>query len=372
MSQAQITVIIPLYFAADKVSTLLEIIARQKNPFDPKARQADWMEVLFIDNASTDTTVAALQTAIEKNYPDPTSRSHLRIEVNEKNLGLSRSLNKAFSLTRTPFALTCHSDCRFGQEDYVARMLDLLIRHPDAGAITGQTSIDPGKQLPLTEKVNLVTNLMDLFPPLSRDEVVPVGFAEGRCDGFRLEALRAAGFYDTSLKLAGEDQVLAAAMRAHSYEIYQAPSLIYYLSVSIQQDTLNKLARHQQRFGRAHPYILLLNRGAHQGAISKSAGTNRKSRTLLRLTQLLSCGLYLTALALIIKGHSWPMALSALIIVLSAKLALFAKHLRVVRFSPVELLVFFLYQPVLDFAYTIGVAQGLWLLTQSSQKREIG
>ena len=49
------------------------------------------------------------------------------------------------------------------------------------------------------------------------------------------------GFYDTHLRVAGEDQVLVARLRERGYEVYQAPRLVYHLSVSGGQDTVRKL-----------------------------------------------------------------------------------------------------------------------------------
>ncbi len=61
--------------------------------------------------------------------------------------------------------LTCHLDCRFGSDDYVASMLDLIESHPEAAAITGQPKLPPGERLSFAEKVNVVANLMDVVPP---------------------------------------------------------------------------------------------------------------------------------------------------------------------------------------------------------------
>ena len=81
---------------------------------------------------------------------------------------------------------------------------------------------------------------------------------EGKTKAIRQE-LREAGFYDTTLRRAGEDQVLSARMRAAGHRVCRAPTLRYYLSVSSDQDSLLKLVRHAQLFGRVTPYLLLAN-----------------------------------------------------------------------------------------------------------------
>lgn len=362
----KITVIFLLYTEAKYVPGLFQAILAQRH--SGFAREEDWLEVIFVDNGSRDETHRVMLQELEK----AGSPSNYQILHHERNLGISGALNDAFSRVRTPYVLTCHCDVLFGSDDYVAHMADLMAAQPKAGAIAGQPAMAPKKKMPFAEKVNLITNLMDIFPAQEGTEsLVPVGFVEGRCEIFRLEALKAAGFYDTTLRLAGEDQVLAARMREAGYELYQAPYLRYYLSVSNDQDSLWKLVRHQRVFGRAHPYILLKNKKATSGVIGKSAGANRQLRTILRGTQILSSGLYLLTIAGLLAGISPWAALVPLLLAFLIKLALFGRHLAAVRFEPIEFALFFLFQPVLDVSYTWGLMQGLWLLTHSSAARPI-
>jgi hypothetical protein len=212
---------------------------------------------------------------------------------------------------------------------------------------------------------------MDLFPPLDQGELIPVGFAEGRCDVFRMSALEKAGYYDPTLRLAGEDQVLAGKMRSHGFRICQAPHLKYYLSVSVQQDSLAKLPQHQRRFGRAHPYILLRHRDARQGAVGDQAGGNRNVRTWLSAQQLLATGGYFLCLVLALLGAPWGIWLSPLVALFGLKLLFFARHFREVRFTAREIVIFFAYQPVLDVCYAWGLLEGLWTLARRQGTGEI-
>ncbi len=204
-----------------------------------------------------------------------------------------------------------------------------------------------------------MANLMDIFPAETGDELVPVGFAEGRCDAFRLEAVSAAGYYDTSHHSAGEDQILSARMRAAGYEVYQAPGLRYLLSVSDEQDTVGKLVRHTELFGEKHP-ILVLRGAASAGAVGGAAGRNRRARSLLRLSHLVAVAAWLFLPSALYLGASPLVAALPLVAVAVLKAWLFARHLAAVRFSSGELLRFVVLQPVLDFAYAWGFARGLW------------
>jgi len=364
-TSARITVVFLLYRAAREVPGLVEALVRQKHPRLPE--QSEWLEALFMDDASGDDTPQVLEGTLRKIG----APGHYRFVPNPRNLGLAATLNKALRLVRTRYVLTCHLDCRFGREDYVAAMLDLLERHPKAAAITGQPVLRDPHEMAFPEKLNVVTNLMDVFPADTREELVPVGFAEGRCDAFRLEALAAVGFYDATLRTAGEDQVLAARLRAKGYEVYQAPALPYRLSVSGEQDTVLRLARHQWLFGLAHPYILMRTRGTGEGVAGTRAGVKRRARALLRLVQVAStavCGIAIVALALGRPG----LAAAVLLPVIVAKAALFARHLRAVPFTAVEHARFWLTQPLLDAAYAVGLAQGLWRALRGAAGRPIG
>jgi GT2 family glycosyltransferase len=259
-------VVFLLYNAARTTPALVSALAGQRRPGE--ARQSDWLQAIFVDDASTDGTREVLARRLQEHGQAP----HWRTVLSPTNLGLAATLNKAFSLVSTPYALSCHLDCLFGDESYVSRMVDLMEAHPKAGAITGKPAVPKEGALPFAEKVNLVANLMDILPERADPGLVPVGFAEGRCDIFRMAALEAAGFYDTALRTAGEDQVLAARMRARGYEVYQAPALSYVLSVSDEQNTEGKLLRHQRLFGRAHPYILLRTRNTSAGVRGERPG----------------------------------------------------------------------------------------------------
>ncbi len=258
-SRARITVVYPLWRAASTVDALVEAVARQRPP--EGADPSSWLEVLFIDDASPDGTVERLREALlAADVPFP-----VRVLENERNLGLAGNLNRALATVATDYVLTCHVDCRFGSDDYVAHAVRLLDAHPDVGAIAGQSTADPDAGLSRAEKVYMAANLMDVFPE-EVEGLVPVGFAEGRCDAFRMAGLEKAGFYDTTLRTAGEDQILASRLRAEGYRVCQAPSLHYHLSVSSSQDSLRKLVRHARLFGRMHPYLLFVNRGTMAGA----------------------------------------------------------------------------------------------------------
>jgi glycosyltransferase involved in cell wall biosynthesis len=365
LSDAGVTVVFLLYNAERAVPMLVAALARQRHP--RIERQSEWLEALFVDDCSRDGTAAVLARCLEERG----SPSNWRSIRNERNLGLAATLNLAFGAVRTPFALSCHCDCEFGTDTYVAEALELVESRPRAAAVTGKPTLPPGRELPFAERVNLIANLMDVLPPESDAALVPVGFAEGRCDIFRLAALREVGFYDTTLRTAGEDQVLAARLRRSGYEVLQAPHLPYFLSVSDEQDTISKLLRHQRLFGRAHPYILLRTRRAGHGVAGPAAGANRRSRLLLRVQQLAATFTLLGCATALLLGSSPLLPAAALALLLAVKVALFRRHLRIVPLRGLEWIAFALLQPALDASYSLGLAQGLVAAAAGSPARPI-
>jgi GT2 family glycosyltransferase len=352
---ARATIAFLLYNAEKSVVRLLESALNQRHP-DYK-NQNEWLEIIFVNDRSKDQTSDVLKQALLK-LGNP---AHIKVIDHTTNLGLSKTVNEVMALAATPHVLTCHCDCFFETEHYVADMNGLMERNPEIAAITGSPIIDFSKQVSFAERVNLVSNLMDLFSSTEK-ELVPVGFAEGRCDIFRVEALKKVGYYDTNLRTAGEDQVLCARLRNAGYLIRQAPFCRYFLSVSTEQDSIFKIAKHQQLFGQAHPYILVMAKGAHHGVISSQSGDNRKKRMLLRATQLLSILGYMGVLFLILVNQKFILGFSLLYFIFYVRYMVFRKHLHQIVFSPSELLLLFAYQPLFDFAYAIGLIQGIWFL----------
>jgi GT2 family glycosyltransferase len=360
-SEPRITVVFLLHYAVEAVADLVAALARQHPPAG--ADPARWVEVIFNDDASTDGTVERLEAELAAaKLPFA-----VRVLRNEENLGLSRSLNRALASVETEYVLTCHLDCRFASDDYVAHVIDLLDRHPHVGVVSGQPIADVERGLSRVEKVYFAANLMDVFPD-GAGELEPVGFAEGRCDGFRLEVLRETGFYDTTVRRAGEDQVLAARIRAAGYRVCRAPGLRYYLSVSASQDSLLKLVRHAYLFGRVHPYLLLANRGTAAGVAGPAAGRNRSLRMMLRACQLAGAVTWVGLGAAAATRRWRGPAVAAVVAANALKSTLFVRYVRELRFDARDVGVLTAVQPALDVAYGTGIAKGLWQLAGRGER----
>jgi glycosyltransferase involved in cell wall biosynthesis len=353
MADARLTVVFPTYNAAGAVPGLVAGVAAQEPP--EGAPLDSWLEVIFIDNDSSDDTVDRIHAQLAAQQLP----YRVRVIRNEENLGLARSFNRALEAVETDYVLTCHADCRFASERYLASVIEILDANPALAVVSGQPIADVEGGLSRVEKVYLAANLMDIFPD-GDEPLQPVGFAEGRCDGFKMQALRAAGFYDTTLRRAGEDQILSARLRALGYRVCRAPGLRYYLSVSSDQDSLLKLVRHANLFGRVHPYLLLAHRGTVLGISGEAAGRNRSIRAGLRLLQLAGAASSIWFVASIAVRRPSPAAAAAVVAVNVPKWRLFNRYVRQLHFEPQDIAALAALQPALDVAYTAGFIEGLW------------
>lgn len=83
------------------------------------------VEVLIIDNNSTDTSLSALRTHIGN---DP----QVHIHENDRNTGFSKASNQALEQASGEYALFLNPDCLI-RPDTLARMIEVMDADPDAG-----------------------------------------------------------------------------------------------------------------------------------------------------------------------------------------------------------------------------------------------
>ena len=82
----KVTVIFLLYNAGETVAMLVDAIAAQKHPH--LESQSEWLDVIFMDDRSTDDTLAKLHEALSRIGNPP----NYHVEANSTNLGLARTL----------------------------------------------------------------------------------------------------------------------------------------------------------------------------------------------------------------------------------------------------------------------------------------
>ena len=130
MSQetAALSVIIPVYKAGPDFVSLLTELAGQKTDFG--------YEVLIADDASPDGTAGRIERHL-KSLSNPCFKL-LRLS---KNSGPAGARNFAVSQARGKLFLLIDADCRVVSNDYLARVFEAHLRHPDAvigGGVEGR------------------------------------------------------------------------------------------------------------------------------------------------------------------------------------------------------------------------------------------
>jgi len=129
-------------------------------------------ELLVLDNASTDASVAIIEEAL-KTFPRPS-----RFVKAEKNLGFAGGHNALFALTQCEYVFCVNQDVA-ADDDYLARLMEFFDRSPAAGSASGvlrhaDDSIDTaGLKMTWYEKVVDMTKA----PPTDETDVFGVSGA---------------------------------------------------------------------------------------------------------------------------------------------------------------------------------------------------
>jgi len=281
----RVSVIIPCRNEVNTIGPTLDSILRQK-PYDAFPIE-QWVEVLVVNDASTDGTDRVLAEYAQKH-------AVVQVVANETRLGLAGSYNRAIRQARAPILLTCHADCRLQGDEYLQRMIGHF-SDDRVAAVTGKPVCPDFTKLTFAEKTYILTHLMDIEeePPMLRE----INFTEGRCDGFRRQALEAVGLYNEKTRISGEDQILATELRKRGYRLLQDTSLRYHLSVGSSQNNAWRIILRQIVLGQGQAFILMRT-GFDNSRLAVTA-PNRFRRRRLRMLQVAAVPLCLIALAVL-------------------------------------------------------------------------
>jgi N-acetylglucosaminyl-diphospho-decaprenol L-rhamnosyltransferase len=201
-------------------------------------------EICVVDNASSDGSAEMVAAEF----------TQAQLIVNAENVGYPSANNQgleAFGFTETPnpqsqtprFALLLNPDTEL-PPDALARMLDFMAEHPDAGA-AGPKLVLPDRSLDRACRRSLPTpevcfyklmGLSRLFPRSRRfgrynltyldpDRVAQVGSVVGAFMLVRAEAIDQAGLMDGQFFMYGEDLDWAYRIQAAGWKVYYNPTV---------------------------------------------------------------------------------------------------------------------------------------------------
>ncbi len=115
LSKSRVSLIIPCYNYGHLVAESIESALSQTYPAD---------EILFIDDASTDNSVE-----VARRYGP-----RIRVEANQKNLGVVENFRKAVGLTHGDYICFLGADNRF-RSDYIEQTKTILDKEPETGVV---------------------------------------------------------------------------------------------------------------------------------------------------------------------------------------------------------------------------------------------
>jgi GT2 family glycosyltransferase len=209
-------------------------------------------EVIVVDNASSDGSVAML----ESEFP-----SVIRI-VNGENKGFGAANNQALAIMKGKYALLLNSDVVL-TTGAVSKLWDFCESNEKAAIVCGQLlNADGSKQNSIASFPRLLTlaantSLLEyLFPgryPSKRyrhTSPIEVDSAIGACMMIRKKALDEAGAFDERYFFFFEETDLAYTMRLQGWKIYQVPdALVYHLQgQSIGHNISSRIEFYRSRY----------------------------------------------------------------------------------------------------------------------------
>ena len=210
------------------------------------------LEVIVVDNASSDGSVAML----ESEFPDV-----IRV-VNKENKGFGAANNQAFAVMKGEYALLLNSDTVLMPEA-IKKLWDFCKTSERAGIVCGQLlNADGTKQNSIASFPDLLTlatniSLLEyLFPgryPSKRYQhtsPIEVDSAIGACMMIRKKALEETGFFDERYFFFFEETDLAYTMHLKGWKIYQVPdAFIYHLQgQSIGHNVRSRIEFYRSRY----------------------------------------------------------------------------------------------------------------------------
>lgn len=210
------------------------------------------VEVIVIDNGSTDDSVRAVQATMPQ----------ARLVRNRTNLGVARARNQGLEVAVGEFVLFLDSDAELMPGSMPA-MLGFMEHHPRAGVVGPKLVAPDGSvQFSCRRFPTLPGKVLRQFPPsvragagwladeemrdLDRTVAHPVDYVIGACQLIRRSAIDAVGRLDERMFYGPEDVDFCLRVWKAGWEVYYVPSAV--------------VVHHEQRMAR-RPSMLTLRHG---------------------------------------------------------------------------------------------------------------
>jgi len=262
------SVIIVNYNFGDFLVACLESLSGRSNG------SAEGLEIVVVDNGSTDGSIAAAQSR----FPG------VKYVLNKKNLGFARACTIGVRQSTGEFILFLNPDTVV-RPDAIGQAEDFMAAHPDAGALGGMVLNPDGSRQPTVRRFPTYTNILfgrnspvtRIFPDnrfsrkylcadldYTKPQVVDV-----LCGAFlfvRRRALAAVGGFDERFFFMVEDTDLCYRLKEKGWQVYYFPQpvCIHHLGERIKPNRKREKFYHSigmYRFYDKHYHPNLLLKG---------------------------------------------------------------------------------------------------------------
>ncbi len=225
------------------------------------------MEILVVDNGSTDGSVAA----VRGKFPG------VRLIENPLNLGFAKANNYALSVSKGRYFLLLNPDTEV-KDEAIPQMVSFMNAHPEAGLVGAQLlNADGSKQNSIANFPSLATELLNksllrwLFPekfpgketdyrsPVEVDSVI------GACMLVRREAVEQVGLLDEEYFLFLEETDWCYRIKKAGWKIYHIPQAeVFHLQGKSAEAEKGKA---RIEYSRSRYHYFRKNRGSFQSSV---------------------------------------------------------------------------------------------------------
>lgn len=161
VSSIMFSIIIPCYNEEDGIAQLSEKLEPILKELEKKGR----VELLFIDDGSTDSTVEKINKHF-KNYSDKNANNQIKYRIirHERNMNLGVALRTGFSNATGEFIITADSDCTY-EPKTILEMFAILDSNTDVVTVSpyhpkGKVTNVPGYRLLLSKSISMIYRII--------------------------------------------------------------------------------------------------------------------------------------------------------------------------------------------------------------------
>ena len=307
------------------------------------------LELIIIEDGSKDSS----NEVIDQICKPPLCKKIVHIS----NKGLAASLNDGIRSASGNYLMIIQQDCSLLSNDAILKSLEFLSLNKSIDILVGRQIYDFN-----------VLNFYQKFSEFSLDHFSlniltqgKVDLTENKCDIIRKEVMDRIGFFDTTQRISGEDQIFSNRALNLGYTLYigEHPE---YLNHLLGENTLYKMLKKHYRYGKYswRLYTKMYRNGIKRNS-EKSYASGKIHNRILSLTFSSTIFVFFVLSIVTLNiGVFSALSLAILIRVLIVynKLTKLKKRVSIPRFPsfPASILIV-----LSDFAFSVGFVQGIFL-----------